>query len=739
MNTISKALAMAAALLPLTAAPQGADNRPVYYGTLTPVDTIAYASTIKINPGDSPETIVAKGAHVVPDKNQQAAMDLEFIAFVHYGPNTFSGREWGTGFEAEDLFNPSGLDTDQWVRTMKEAGMKGVILTVKHHDGYVLYQSRYTNHGIMSSPFEGGKGDVLRELSKSAAKYGVKLGIYLSPADLYQIESAEGLYGNLSPKTKRVIPRPVEGRPFQNDSTKFEFVVDDYNEYFLNQLFELLTEYGPIHEVWFDGAHPKRKGGQTYNYSAWRELIRTLAPEAVIFGREDVRWCGNEAGATRDTEWNVIPYKENPDTMTNFYDMTDTDLGSRAKLAEGNFLHYQYPETNTSIRAGWFYRGDGTQKVRTADDVFDIYERSVGGNSVFLLNIPPAQNGLFDSEDVAVLQEVGRRIRDTYGTDLMAGSTRNDVRLPGSAYSSAVFALPAPQKINRIVIQEPIADSGERVEKFNVEVYTDGAWKKVAESTNIGRKRIVRFPETVADSVRINVTASRLEPTISNVSAHFYKAGAPALGITRSRDGYVKVTPSRSDFVWNAAPHTTAREILPPYTVHYTLDGSEPTVSSPVFPDSLRLENTLLKAKAFVADGSAGPLFEQRIGLNKGEWTTTTPKGEGAFDETPFGGWVADGDDSALTIDLGKVHTIDAVSYTPDMRARGAVVKARILTSTDGKKYTSAGEWEFGNLKNDPSERLYRLPKAVKARWIKIEPTEVINGKHAVIAEITVY
>ena len=177
--------------------------------------------------------------------------------------------EWGNGMEDPKVFDLKELDTDQWCEAMKAAGMKLVILTAKHHDGFVLWQSRYTTHGIMSSNFQGGKGDIMKSLSESCRKYGLKLGIYLSPADLYQIESPDGLYGNLSKPTKRTIPREVEGRPFAN-TTRFEFVVDDYNEYFLNQLFELLTEYGPIDEVWFDGAHPKRKGGQQYDYHASR-------------------------------------------------------------------------------------------------------------------------------------------------------------------------------------------------------------------------------------------------------------------------------------------------------------------------------------------------------------------------------------------------------------------------------------------------------------------------------------
>ena len=296
-------------------------------------DPVAYQNTIPVEPGDTKEQIIEKAAHVVPTANQLAALQREFIAFIHFGPNTFTRMEWGNGMEDPKVFDLKELDTDQWCEAMKAAGMKLVILTAKHHDGFVLWQSRYTTHGIMSSNFQGGKGDIMKSLSESCRKYGLKLGIYLSPADLYQIESPDGLYGNLSKPTKRTIPREVEGRPFAN-TTRFEFVVDDYNEYFLNQLFELLTEYGPIDEVWFDGAHPKRKGGQQYDYHAWKTLIKALAPNAVVFGREGTRWCGNEGGRTRDTEWNIIPYEANPDTMSVFADLTDLDLGSRERLYE---------------------------------------------------------------------------------------------------------------------------------------------------------------------------------------------------------------------------------------------------------------------------------------------------------------------------------------------------------------------------------------------------------------------
>ena len=382
--------------------------------------TRKYCNTVKID-GDDAKTIIEKAADVVPTANQLAALDREFIAFIHFGPNTFTGKEWGSGFESSETFALETLDTDQWCKAIKDAGMKMVIFTAKHHDGYIMWQSRYTDHGIMSSKFRDGKGDVLKDLSESCRKYGLELGIYLSPADLYQIESPDGLYGNLSRASLRTIPREVEGRPFSN-KTKFKFNVDDYNEYYLNQLFELLTEYGPISEIWLDGAHPKTKGGQTYNYNAWRELIRTLAPKANIFGREDLRWCGNEGGHTRDSEWNVVPYMANPDTLTWYSDMMADPLGGREQLCEGKYLHYQPAETDVSIRDGWFWRDNTHQQTRTADNVFDIYERSVGGNAILLLNLPPDNQGRFPEKDLEVLEETGRRIRETYGIDLLEGA-----------------------------------------------------------------------------------------------------------------------------------------------------------------------------------------------------------------------------------------------------------------------------------------------------------------------------
>lgn len=489
--------------------------------------TRKYCNTVEID-GDDANTIIEKAANVVPTANQLAALDREFIAFIHFGPNTFTGKEWGSGFESSETFALETLDTDQWCKAIKEAGMKMVIFTAKHHDGYIMWQSRYTDHGIMSSKFRDGKGDVLRDLSESCRKYGLELGIYLSPADLYQIESPDGLYGNLSKPTLRTIPREVEGRPFSN-KTKFKFNVDDYNEYYLNQLFELLTEYGPISEIWLDGAHPKTKGGQTYNYNAWRELIRTLAPKANIFGREDLRWCGNEGGHTRDSEWNVVPYMANPDTLTWYSDMMADPLGGREQLCEGKYLHYQPAETDVSIRDGWFWRDNTHQQTRTADNVFDMYERSVGGNAILLLNLPPDNQGRFPEKDLKTLEETGRRIRETYGIDLLEGAKcpkallDNDIDTYIKVKDGEDFVVTLPEKrwINRIVLQEAIATVGERAERFAVDARIDGEWKEIATSTNIGHKRILRVNDMETDALRFRLLQSRAMVAISKMSAYY--------------------------------------------------------------------------------------------------------------------------------------------------------------------------------------------------------------------------
>lgn len=676
----------------------------------TPDLRMETASTFPVEETDTPEMILKKAAHVVPNDRQWQALQNEFIAFIHFGPNTFTRMEWGNGMEDPRVFDLKTLDTDQWCRAMKAAGMKMVIFTAKHHDGFVLWQSRYTTHGIMSTGFRDGKGDVLKDLSVSCRKYGLKLGIYLSPADLYQIENPEGLYGNLSQYTRRVIPREVPGRPFANKTT-FEFELDDYNEYFMNQLFELLTEYGPIHEVWLDGAHPKQKGGQKYNYAAWRKLIHTLVPEAVIFGREDVRWCGNESGRTRSTEWNVVPYVENPDTLSHFHDMTNEDLGSREALAKGKYLHYQQAETNTSIREGWFYRDDEHQQVRSADDVFDIYERAVGGNSTFLLNIPPNRDGQFSDRDVKVLEEVGKRITQTYGTNLLQGAKGASSLLDDDETTievmdekgELVFETKQPVTVNRFRISEAVKQSGERVEAHVLEAWIDGKWQEIASATNIGYKRILRFADVTTNRFRLRILSSRLKPALATVSAHHYVSRPPRLEVKRTADGRVSIGTLKQNFGWKIYEQDVIRDLNAGFRIHYTTDGTEPDARSMEYTEPFVLETGEVKAVA-ILNGESGEVCRTQLCYLKKDWQITA------------------GNAGAVTIQLEQPCTISGLIYVP--RTDGTVsmlVKGKISASNDGTAWQELGTFEFGNLKNEPTRRTLHLDNKAEAKFVRIE------------------
>lgn len=684
-----------------------------FSGIYAQTEQLTFQHTIEVLPTDTRETILAKAAHIIPTPNQLRALREEFIAFIHLGPNSFTDKEWGNGQENPAVFALKELDTDQWCEAMRDAGIKLVIITAKHHDGFVLWQSRYTKQGVMSTNFRAGKGDIVKDLSASCAKYGLKLGIYLSPADLFHIESPNGLYGNQSPVTPRTIPRSVAGRPFANKKT-FQFEVDDYNEYFLNQLFELLTEYGPVHEVWFDGAHPKTKGGQTYNYSAWKTLIHSLAPEAVIFGREDIRWCGNESGATRQTEWNVIPYHENPQTQTNFPDLTNKDLGSLDQLVQGKFLHYQQAEINTSIREGWYYRDDTHQRVRSADDVFDMYERSVGGNATLLLNIPPNRQGRFSQQDVSVLQEVGARIQQTYGIDLLkqGGANRSQIK-----DNEIVITLKEPITLNRLALGEAIATNGERVAQHAVDAWLAGKWQEIARATNIGYKRILRFADVTTKRLRVRVLESRLTPKIETISAHYYRSRPPQLTIARNTEGKVEIAPKLDTFRWKSHGQNAAQNLNLGLNIYYTTDGGAPTIeTAQVYTEPFELEYGFVQA--FAAHGAE----------------------QGAMSSEPIGylnrGWIVDTVHHQVSIDFGKTNTLTGFAYTPKgNKSAPTTLSGLVEMSVDGKAWQQVITFEFGNLTNDPTTRHQYFQAPISTRFVRIIP----SSNHLSLETLTLY
>jgi alpha-L-fucosidase len=497
--------------------------------------TAQNARMIKVEDTDTPEDVLRKSTRVVPTPQQYAWQCNEFLAFIHFGVNSFTGREWGTGMEDPAVFNPTDCDPEQWVKIMKDAGMRGAVITVKHHDGFCLWPSRYTRHSVKNSPWLNGKGDVLALLAAACRKHGLKLGIYLSPADLNQIESAEGNYGNGSKAHTCKIPSDPQHQRTAKQVFEYEDLTD-YDVYFMNQLYEVLTEYGDIFEVWFDGANPKPGTGQTYNRQAWYDMIRTLQPDAVIaIDGPDVRWCGNEAGRTRKNEWSVMALTGHPDDKGSYPKYNAEDMGSRARFPDTKYFYWKPAETNTTTRHGWFYR-DEKQHVKPASELIDVWFRSIGGNSVFLLNLNPDNRGLIPDRDAAVLRELGQVTKDTFKHNLVqhararASNSQGNYTaknivdgnpdsywMPeeGQERADIVVDLKDRQAFNCLVLQEAIRTRGQRVEAFAIDIWEDQAWKKVTEGTVIGYKSIKRFPLVTASKLRIRILASRLCPTLS--------------------------------------------------------------------------------------------------------------------------------------------------------------------------------------------------------------------------------
>ncbi|MGW1212930.1 alpha-L-fucosidase [Streptomyces sp. NPDC002499] len=461
---------------------------------------------IPVSPDDSPSDLVRKASQVRPTARQIAWQRLERTAFLHFGVNTFTGLEWGTGDEDPDVFQPTGLDTDQWASALRDGGFNLAILTVKHHDGFVLYPSRYTDHTVASSSWRDGQGDVLRSFADSMRRYGLKVGVYISPADENQY--LDGVYANGSGRSDRTIPTLVDGDD-RSPGRSYTLPATDYGAHMLNQLYEVLTEYGPVDEVWFDGAQgriPPDKV-ESYDWDSWYTLVRALAPDAAIaVTGPDLRWVGNESGIAREDEWSVVPVKENQYGRTDWALSYDTpDEGSRDALVTAqpvtDYLQWWPAECDVSIRDGWFYHPD--QQPKSVDYLTEIFFGSVGRNAVLLLNVPPDTDGLLHGTDVVRLREFRERIERELPRDLAAGARTT------TAPGRITVDLGREQEVDRVRLAEDIRH-GQQVERVVVEAFRDGAWTEITGAGTIGASRILLLPAPVrARRWRLRVTAAR--------------------------------------------------------------------------------------------------------------------------------------------------------------------------------------------------------------------------------------
>ena len=490
----------------------------------------------------------------VPTDNQLRWQDMEMYAFIHYSLNTYTDQEWGFGNEALELFNPSDLDCRQWARVCKQAGMKGIIFTAKHHCGFCMWPSEYTEYSVKNTPWKNGKGDVVRELADACREEGLEFAVYLSPWDRNH---------------------PEYGRPA-------------YVTYFRNQLRELLTNYGEIFEVWFDGANggdgwygganeTRRIDGKTYY--GWAEtfrMIRELQPKAVIWNdggdRGDLRWVGTEAGNVGETNWSMMPGKVDTPWHMLHYGVEDGDVWCPG-------------ETNTSIRPGWFYHETENEHVKSLSKLMDTYYKSVGRNSTLLLNFPIAPNGRIHPNDSLRGIAFKKMIDEVFKTDLAKTAK---VKTQGNV-TLVEFQKPTP--FNRFVAEEDIRQ-GQRVKKFTLEALVDEKWLPLKDAlvegsdglTTIGHRRIICFPTVNATKLRFTVTDSKAKPIIKRTSVYLapeLTGDIPDSGEKRSSNlHYFFSSPRQMMIDWDTEQTISAFRYLPPQNTkdgtvtHYTLWAS---------------------------------------------------------------------------------------------------------------------------------------------------------------------
>ncbi len=441
----------------------------------------------------------------VPTQRQLDWQDRERYAFIHFGVNTFSDVEWGHGDEDPAIFNPSELDTDQWCQVFKDAGLTGVVITAKHHDGFCLWPSSLTEHSVKNSPWKDGKGDVLKELSESCAKYGLDFGVYLSPWDRNN---------------------PVYGTG------------EHYNEYFANQLRDVLTNYGRITEVWFDGACGEGPNGkrQVYDWPLFHSVVRECQPDAVMFSDAgpDIRWIGNESGFAGETNWSTMNKDE-------FYPGVP-DKNKELNEGQEGGTHWLPGEVDVSIRPGWFYHASQDDKVKSPEKLFQIWLESVGRNANLLLNFPVDKRGLIHETDAKNAIEMRALIDEFVKNDIAPNGSADaelideddDTYIVSNVGEAIEIKFDKPTSIWGVDVSEHI-QFGQRVKSFRVEVLTDSDWVEVAKGTTIGHRRIFKFDAIHATAMRIVIEDALGDPVIETIRV--YEAQLKEVGTVLDDDG----------------------------------------------------------------------------------------------------------------------------------------------------------------------------------------------------------
>ena len=671
---------------------------------------------------EAPPPPVAYGP--VPTERQMNWQEMEYYAFIHFSMNTFTDIEWGYGDKDPALFNPTELDTRQWAKVIKEAGMKGVILTAKHHDGFSLWPSEYTEYSVKNSPWKNGKGDLLKELSEACKEYDLKFGVYLSPWDRNH---------------------PDYGKP-------------EYITYFRNQLKELLTNYGDVFEVWFDGAN----GGSGYygganenrsvdrkTYYDWEntyKLVRELQPNAMLFSDAgpDTRWCGTEEGWVGETNWSTLNRDE---VWPGFPDYHELRYGHE------DGTHWVPAEVDVSIRPGWFYHQSEDHKVKTLPEMLDIYYNSVGRNATLLLNFPVDPRGLIHESDVERVMELAKSLEADFKDDLAKKATVAASQVRGNAKkynadkltdgdkdtywatddtvtdATVTLDFGEPTEFNRFLIQEYIP-LGQRVQEFSVEAFVDGSWKELAKATTIGYKRILRLPTVKATKLRVHIKQSKACPVISNIEVYRAPKVYAKPDIARNKQGMVTIASADKEL-----------------ELFYTTDGTPPDVNSLKYEGPFEILGKA-NVKAIAIDpitGKKSPISLENFDIARKKWQLVNIEDENAqsvLDGLEKTSWGQSSDQMPidLAIDLGEDLKLKGFKYLPDQNrwSSGIIFDYEFYTSTNGKNWKLQSKGEFSNIKNSPIWQTKTFD-VVKARYIKLRALRNTEGNNkAGYAELTI-
>ena len=670
------------------------------------VTVVFFTSCNKIDP--------PKPLGPIPSERQLAWHELEYYAFVHFNMNTFTNREWGTGSESPTTFNPLELDTRQWAKVAKDAGMKGIIITAKHHDGFCLWPTKTTEHSVKNSPWKEGKGDVLKDLSEACKEYGLKFGVYLSPWDRNHADY---------------------GKP-------------EYVAVFHEQLRELLTNYGEVFEVWFDGAN----GGSGYygganetrtidnkTYYQWNKavaIVRQLQPNAVIFsdGGPDIRWVGNEEGWANETNWSIMRRNE-------IYPGWPRYVELRSGHEDGT--HWLPAEVDVSIRPGWYYHASEDHQVKTLSQLLEIYYHSVGRNAALLLNLPVDNRGLLHETDVQRLMALRKQLDKDFKTDLALGQKvfatderRNDENFKArnvndgdkntywatndSVTSATItFEFDKPTEVNRILLQEYIP-LGQRIKDFIVSAEINAQWQEIDGQTTIGYKRILRFSTVEATKIRVVILASKGPIAISNIELYRAPNLLTQPLIKRTREGMVNLSvPDKN------------------VAIFYTLNGSEPTNNSIKYEKPFLVDRpTTVKAIAFdVENKQQTDAAVQYFDITKKDWevvyTTTGSIYEAIklMDDDPNTFWATDEGVTTIQeviIDLHKTYKLTGFTYLPiqERYPFGIITNFEFYVSTDNKNWDRVVRGEFANVVNSRVEQKVNF-KPTNARYIRLRGIKV--------------